>query len=95
MRDAIVQRLTDHRTELDRLGVKALSIFGSAPRGDETAAGDLDVLVEFNGPATLDAYMDLKDLLEGIARRPVDLVTRRMLKPLMREQVARELVRIA
>lgn len=95
MRDAIVQRLSGHRAELDRLGVKSLSIFGSVARGEETDSSDLDVLVAFNGPATLDAYMDLKDLLERIAGRRVDLVTERALKPLVRARIAQELVRVA
>jgi hypothetical protein len=95
MRTALKDKLVGHKAELDRLGVKSLSIFGSVARGDEKDTSDLDVLVEFNGPSTLDAFMDLKDLLEHISGRRVDLVTQRALKPLVRAQIQGELVRVA
>jgi predicted nucleotidyltransferase len=95
MRDAIKAKLAAHRADLDRLGVKSLSVFGSAARGDENESSDLDVLVEFSGPATLDRFMDLKDLLERISGRRVDLVTQRALKPLVRSHIQQELVRVA
>jgi uncharacterized protein len=95
MRDAIKQKLVAHKADFDRLGVKSLSVFGSVARGDESETSDLDVVVEFNGPATLDAFMDLKDLLERISGRRVDLVTQRALKPLVRANIQQELVRVA
>lgn len=45
------------------------------------AGSDVDVLVDFDGPATFDGYFDLKDYLEGLLCRPVDLVTRKGLDP--------------
>lgn len=95
MRSGLKETLAAHKPELDRLGVKSLSIFGSVARGDEKDTSDLDVLVEFDGPSTLDAFMDLKDLLEHISGRRVDLVTQRALKPLVRAQIQSELVRVA
>jgi len=95
MREAIKEKLVAHRADFDRLGVKSLSVFGSVARGEENDTSDLDVLVEFQGPATLDAFMDLKDLLERISGRRVDLVTQRALKPLVRSYIQQELVRVA
>jgi len=81
--------------DIRKLGVKRLSLFGSVARGEATAASDLDVLVEFEGAATFDGYMDLRDLLERLSGRRVDLVTERALKPLLRTRVEKDLVRVA
>lgn len=60
-----------------RHGVRRLVIFGSAltDRFDETRS-DVDFLVEFGEPSDglFDAYFGLKDDLEALIGRPVDLV---------------------
>jgi len=61
-----------------RLGVRRLELFGSATRGDfDPVDSDLDFLVEFSPSATrraLDSYFSLKEALEALFDRPVDLV---------------------
>ena len=87
--------LQKHAPEIHALGVRSLGLFGSMARDEATDASDVDLLVEFEGPATFDAYMDLKELLERILVRRVDLVTKRALKPLVRPYVERDLVNVA
>jgi predicted nucleotidyltransferase len=63
-----------------RHGVARLEVFGSAVRGADfdPARSDADFLVTFE-PAVrndLGAFSDLKDALEGLLGRPVDLVER-------------------
>ena len=36
-----------------RFGVRSLAIFGSVSRDEDTVDSDVDLLVEFDGPATL------------------------------------------
>jgi len=59
--------------------VKRLELFGSAARDDfDEAHSDIDFLVELdNDPqvSPLDAYFGLKDALEAMFGRPVDLVS--------------------
>jgi predicted nucleotidyltransferase len=93
--DEIARRIAPQTGRLQALGVKSLGLFGSAARGEARATSDLDILVEFTGPATFDRYMDLKFLLEGLLGRRVDLVTRRALKPQIRERVERDLIHVA
>lgn len=81
--------------QLAVLGVRSLSVFGSVARGQARADSDLDFLVEFDGPATFDRYMGLKELLEGEFACRVDLVTLRALKPALRDEVLGEAVRVA
>ena len=61
--------------------VRRLEVFGSAVRGDfDPARSDIDFLVEFDGSApeamTLHSFLGLKDSLEALLGRPVDLVDR-------------------
>jgi hypothetical protein len=91
-RDEILQCLAEHREELVGFGVKSLALFGSVVRGEAGPDSDLDILVEFEGPATFDQYMNLKFFLEELLGRSVDLVTRKALKPRLKAYVEREAV---
>ena len=51
-RRTVISRLRKHRTQLTKLGVKSLSLFGSVARGEESSDSDVDILVEFKGKAT-------------------------------------------
>ena len=74
-RRSVIIRIRKHRTQLTKLGVKSLSIFGSVARGEDKADSDVDILVEFEGRATFDRFMDTKYFLEELLGRKVDLVT--------------------
>jgi len=75
--------------------IKKLSLYGSVLRDDFQPDSDIDVLVEFDGPATFDGYFDLKTYLEQLLGRPVDLVTEKGLKPRARRHVEKDLIRVA
>jgi len=70
-------------------GVGRIGLFGSCVRGEADDAGDLDVLVEFD-EKTFDHYMGLKFFLEDHLGCKVDLVIAESIKPLLREQILRE-----
>ena len=75
-----------------RFGVRELSLFGSAARGELRADSDIDVMVEFEpgiriGLLKFQSLIDELDLLIG---RKVDLVTKRGLKPWVRTQVLKD-----
>jgi predicted nucleotidyltransferase len=78
-----------------RHGARRLDLFGSATRGDfDAQRSDLDFLVEFEDlePAQYaQAYFALKEGLEHIFQRPVDLVTENNLgNPYFRQRVQSE-----
>jgi hypothetical protein len=87
----ILRTLSEHQKELRTLGVRGLFLFGSAARNEHTAASDVDILVDFRHKS-FDAYMDVKEFLENILERPVDLVTREALKPSLRDSILEECV---
>ncbi len=61
-------------------------------RGDDQEGSDVDVLVEFEGPATFRGFMGLKLDLEGLFGRKVDLGTPNTLRPEMRARVDKEAI---
>jgi len=72
-----------------RYHVSELSLFGSAARKDFNATSDLDLLVEFE-PGTHVGFLSLARMqreLADIVGRPVDLVPKQGLKPLIRQAV--------
>jgi uncharacterized protein len=79
---AMIQEVARRRVELTelcrRFYVRRLDLFGSGARGDfDAATNDLDFLVEFDRSAPFnpfDAYFGLKEGLEDLFGRRVDLV---------------------
>ncbi|MFN0087567.1 MAG: nucleotidyltransferase family protein [Blastocatellia bacterium] len=91
----ILSLLNQHWQEIQsRFTVKRLTLFGSAARDEMREDSDIDVLVEFDGPATFDGYMDLKFFLENILNRPVDLVTQKGLRKEVRPFVEKEAIHV-
>jgi predicted nucleotidyltransferase len=66
-----------------RFGVRRLSVFGSAVTGSfDPERSDVDFLVEFDPDAEglFDSYFGLKEELEQLVGRPVDLVMAKSLE---------------
>jgi predicted nucleotidyltransferase len=79
-----------------RFGVKELSLFGSAARGEMRPDSDIDIMVEFE-PAVrvgLIRFENLARELETLMGRRVDLVTKRELKPWVRPEVMKDALNI-
>lgn len=94
-RGEVLADLRTHWQEIERFGVRSLSIFGSVARDEAGPESDLDVLVEFEEPLTFARFMDLKLYLEDMFGTRVDLVTASGLRREVRPYVERELVRVA
>ncbi len=91
-KDEILRLLAEHRRELDGFGVGSVAIFGSAARDEARPDSDVDVLVEFSAPVGLFGFVRLKNYLEGLLGRTVDLVTPDALKERLREEILKEAV---
>ena len=95
-RATIVDLLNKHREEfLSRFGARHLALFGSAARDELREGSDIDLLVDFDGPATFDRYVGLKDFLEDLFGAKVDLATEAMIKPRLRRHIEKDLLRVA
>jgi uncharacterized protein len=85
--------LSQHKPEMQRrFGVRNLALFGSLAREQSHAGSDIDVLVEFDGPATSARYFGLQFFLEDLLGGTVDLVTQQALRPQLRPFVERDAI---
>ncbi|NJN79750.1 MAG: nucleotidyltransferase family protein [Anaerolineales bacterium] len=94
-RNDLISLIQKNRTQLTKLGVKSLSIFGSVARGEERPDSDIDILVEFEPSATFDRYMDTKFYLEDLLRRQVDLAVAQSIKPRLKKNITQDLIHVA
>ncbi|MBW1926658.1 MAG: nucleotidyltransferase family protein [Deltaproteobacteria bacterium] len=78
----------------DSFKVKSLKVFGSFARGEESAASDIDILVELSETADLLDFIRLAEFLERRLGRKVDLVTERALKAELRDGIMSEALSI-
>lgn len=91
-RDEVIATLRNLKTNLRVLGVHSLALFGSVARNEAKGDSDVDILVDLEPPITFDRYMDVKLYLEEQLGTRVDLVTRKALKPQIRETVEQEAI---
>ncbi len=89
--DEILKRLQENQETIRSFRVRRLGIFGSCARDEQKETSDIDVLVEFDD-ATLQNYLNLKDFLEQLLGRPVDLVFADTVKPRLRPIIFSEVV---
>jgi uncharacterized protein len=92
-RNETLALLAQHKPEVQRrFGVHSLALFGSWARGQARPSSDVDMLVEFDGPATSARYFGLQFYLEDLLGSPVDLVTRQALRAELRPYVERDAI---
>lgn len=95
-RDLAITLIRDRLPELRRrFAVRRLAVFGSVARDEATDRSDVDVLVDFDGPASFDGYFGLKEELEALLGTRVDLATRAMLKPRIKPRIEGEAVDVS
>ena len=87
-----METLDVDRVRLDalcrRFGVARLDVFGSVARGEAGPGSDVDLLYELAQGRSLGWEIeDLSQNLADLFGRPVDLVSRKALHPLIRDQV--------
>lgn len=93
-RDQVIAILRAHQTELQRLGVQSLELFGSVARNEAKPNSDVDLLAEFKHPLGLFRFAEIRLYLEKILQCGVDLGTRETLKEHLREPVLQEVMRV-
>lgn len=75
-----------------RHGAKNVRVFGSLARGEGREGSDLDLLFTLGEGRSLLDLVGLKQDLEDLIHRPVDVVTERSLSPYLRERVLSEAI---
>ena len=94
MREEVLSRKGLLRAIAAAHGVRSLSLFGSAARGQARASSDLDFLVELEDGRSLVDLAGVKQDLEALFGRPVDAFTPTSLKPGVLATARADLVRV-
>lgn len=92
--NGVLETLRTHESELRQLGVSHAAVFGSLARGEASADNDSDVLVELDEgrPMGIFQYARLKLYINQILDGAGDVVNRRALKPLLRDNILRDAI---
>ena len=90
----VLRTLRTHESELRLRGVSHAAVFGSVARGEARADSDIDVLVELDGdrPMGIFEYAKLKLFINEHLDGAGDVVNRRTLKPLLRDNILRDAI---
>jgi predicted nucleotidyltransferase len=89
----IINQIHGMKRELyEKFHVSRIGIFGSFSQGHQTEKSDLDLVVEFERPIGIMAFVHLKDQITEQIGIQVDLVTPDGLHPLIRNAVMREVI---
>lgn len=88
----IEEILRKHKPLLrEKYKVKEIGIFGSYVRGEQSETSDIDILVQLYEPVGWE-FLDLKEFLESILNKNVDLVTNNALKSRIRDKILKEVI---
>jgi hypothetical protein len=92
-REEIMERLRASKGKLQaEFPLRRIALFGSYARADQVAGrSDIDILVEVD-PSIGIGFVTLAERLEQLLGRPVDLVSRRAIKPSLWKLIEPELV---
>jgi uncharacterized protein len=89
--DHIMRIIADSREQLrSEFGVAGIGIFGSVVRGEHGAGSDIDILVELERPIGFVRFMRREKRLAELVGMPVDLVTKKALKPHIGKRILQE-----
>lgn len=94
-RTEAVAILNRHKTELKRLGVSHLYLFGSTARDQAREGSDIDLFFDHaRGELGLYGLMDIKELARRILGRPTDIMTRSSLHPALRSDIETSAIQV-
>ena len=84
--------LVQKKSELEnRFKVRRLALFGSYARGDQKPDSDVDILVDIDPTVGLE-FVTLAEQIEQLLELPVELVSRRAIKPNKLKYIEQDLI---
>ncbi len=91
-RKEILKLLSQNKSELEKkFKVSRLALFGSYARGDQRPDSDVDILVDVDPSIGLE-FVGLAERIEQLIELPVELVSRRAVKPRNMKFIEQELI---
>jgi hypothetical protein len=93
--EAIKEKISKNKRLLEeKYNVKSIGIFGSFAKEISDKDSDIDILVEFSKTPDIFDFIKLEEFLSNLLGTKVDLVTKKALKPLIKETILKETVYI-
>ena len=87
-RDHAIAKLKEHETELKRLGMRRLYLFGSTARDEAHEDSDVDLFFDYEeGEFGLFDLMDVQDYASHILGRAADVMTRDSIHKVLRSGI--------
>ena len=91
-KEEILSLLVQNKSELEnRFKVRRLALFGSYARGDQKPDSDVDILVDIDPSVGLE-FVTLAEQIEHLLELPVELVSRRAIKPNKLKYIEQDLI---
>ncbi len=91
-REEILTLLSQNKSNLEnRFKVRRMALFGSYARGDQQFDSDVDILVDIDPSVGLE-FVTLAEQIEQLLGLPVELVSRRAIKPNKLKYIEQDLI---
>jgi predicted nucleotidyltransferase len=91
-REEILSLLTKNKSKLEnKFKVRRMALFGSYARGEQQSDSDVDILVDIDPSVGLE-FVILAEQIEQMLGLPVELVSRRAIKPNKLKYIEQDLI---
>jgi predicted nucleotidyltransferase len=91
----VLQYLASNKQDISRrYHLTKLGIFGSYARNEQTAASDLDLLVDFeeNTPDIYGIKLRMRSEMQEVFRMPIDICSEKWINPIFRKQILEDAI---
>jgi uncharacterized protein len=93
--EEVLAILKRHRDELERLGVRSLTLFGSVARNEASPRSDVDLLVEIERPMGLFGLLRIQHFIEQLLGGvKVDLIMKGSVLEELKDDILEDSVRV-
>lgn len=91
-KDYIINAIESKKEEISLFGIKAIGLFGSYARDEQSENSDIDILIDFEpDKENFDNYMAVYDIIEKLFKnQKVDVVTKNGLSPYIGPKILNE-----
>jgi uncharacterized protein len=95
-RDVALRQLSQRAEALKAMGATSLYLFGSTQRDEASEQSDIDLFIDYDSESrfSLLDLVGIKLYLEDELQRPVDVMTRDGLHPLLSDSIQQSAIRI-
>lgn len=90
-KEMLMSLIANNRSRIREYGVRAIGLFGSFARNEQTDLSDIDLLVDFEkDKETYRNFISLAYYMEELLGRKVEVVTRNGLSPYIGPRILKE-----